>query len=158
MRSVLRAAARVLAVLGGIVLLLVVGVTLASVAGRAWSDRPVPGDVELVQFGTAAALALFLPLAQLHGSHLVVELFTARARPALVRALDRCAQVAAAVVLALLAWRAGAGVDDLRRVGETSMVLGFPLWIAYAALVPSLALAALIALVAPPEEGRSTPP
>jgi TRAP-type C4-dicarboxylate transport system permease small subunit len=50
-------------------------------------------------------------------------------------------------VLGLLAARAGAGVADLRAAGETSMVLGLPLWLAYAAMVPSLALAALIALL-----------
>jgi TRAP-type C4-dicarboxylate transport system permease small subunit len=36
---------------------------------------------------------------------------------------------------------------DLYRAGETSMVLGLPLWSAYVAMVPSLGLAALIALL-----------
>lgn len=159
MLRVLRGAARASALLGGAILLLVVAVTLVSVVGRAAFDRPLPGDVELVQFGIAAALALFLPVCQLQGSHLVVDIFTARAGVEAQRWLDRGAQVAAAVVLALLAWRAGAGVADLRRAGETTMVLGFPLWLAYAALVPALALAALLALLAPagPQEDGSTP-
>ena len=63
------------------------------------------------------------------------------------RRLDLAAHAIAAVVLALLALRAGAGIVDLCRAGETSMVLGLPLWIAYAAMVPSLGLAALIALL-----------
>jgi len=159
MRQVLRGAARASALLGGVILLLVVAVTLASVVGRAAADQPLPGDVELVQFGIAAALALFLPVCQLQGSHLVVDIFTARAGAAVHRWLDRSAHVAAAAVLLLLAWRAGVGVADLRRAGETSMVLGFPLWLAYAALVPALALAALIALIGPDgaQEDASTP-
>ena len=109
-------------------------------------STPVLGDVELVQLGTAAALALFLPYCQLHGSHLIVDIFTARTATSAQRRLDRMAQGLAAVVLGLLAARAGAGVIDLRAAGETSMVLGMPLWLAYAVMVPSLALASLIAL------------
>lgn len=142
-----RAAAAALALAGGSVLLLVVAVTVASVLGRWIQSAPVPGDIELVQLGTAAALALFLPWCQLHGSHLIVDIFTARTTTLAQRRLDRVAQLLAAGVLGLLAIRAAAGIADLRAAGETSMVLGLPLWLAYAAMVPSLALAALIALL-----------
>jgi len=142
----IRAAAIAFALIGGAVLLLVAAITLISVGGRWLLSAPVLGDVELVQLGTAAALALFLPYCQLHGSHLIVDIFTARTTTSAQRWLDRVAQGLAAVVLGLLAVRAGAGVLDLRAAGETSMVLGMPLWLAYAVMVPSLALAALIAL------------
>jgi TRAP-type C4-dicarboxylate transport system permease small subunit len=143
----LRAAAVAFAMAGGVVLLLVAIVTLVSVGGRWLLARPVAGDVELVQLGTATALALFLPYCQLHGSHLIVDIFTARTGSSVHRRLDLAAHAIAAIVLALLALRAGAGVMDLHRAGETSMVLGVPLWLAYAAMVPSLGLAALIALL-----------
>jgi TRAP-type C4-dicarboxylate transport system permease small subunit len=142
----IRAAAVAFALVGGAVLVLVAAVTVVSVGGRWLLSTPVLGDVELVQLGTAAALALFLPYCQLHGSHLIVDIFTARTTTSAQRRLDRMAQGFAAVVLGLLAARAGAGVLDLRAAGETSMVLGMPLWLAYAVMVPSLALAALIAL------------
>ena len=45
-------------------------------------------------------------------------------------------------MLGLLALRAAAGRVDLRSAGETSMVLGLPLWLAYGAMAPSLLLAA----------------
>ena len=149
MRRALSAASVALALLGAVVLIAVAVVTVVSVLGRWIADQPVAGDVELVQLGTAAALALFLPYCQLHGSHLVVDVFTARAGARFNRRLDRIAHIAAAIVLALLAWRAAAGVTDLARVHETSMVLGVPLWLAYAAMVPSLALAAAVALLGP---------
>ena len=142
-----RAAAAAFALIGGAVLLLVAALTVISVIGRWLHSTPVPGDIELVQLGTAAALALFLPYCQLHGSHLIVDIFTARTTTSAQRRLDRVAQLLATSVLGLLALRAGAGVADLRAAGETSMVLGLPLWLAYAAMVPSLALAALIALL-----------
>jgi TRAP-type C4-dicarboxylate transport system permease small subunit len=120
---------------------------VVSVVGRWAFATPVPGDVELVQLGTASALALFLPYCQLHGSHLIVDIFTVRSGAVLHRWLDAFAHVVAAAVLALLAARAAWGVESLRAAAETSMVLGVPLWLAYAPMVPSLALAALIALL-----------
>lgn len=149
MRRALSAASVALALLGAAVLVAIAVLTVASIVGRWLVDQPIAGDVELVQLGTAAAIALFLPYCQLHGSHLVVDLFTARAGAHVNRRLDRMAHVAAAIVLALLAARAAAGVADLLRARETSMVLGIPLWLPYAAMVPSLALAAAVALLGP---------
>jgi TRAP-type C4-dicarboxylate transport system permease small subunit len=147
MRRALRAAATAFALLGGFIVALVAGVTVISVVGRWAVAAPIPGDVELVQLGTASALALFLPYCQLHGSHLIVDIFTVRSGAALHRRLDGIAHVVAAAVLALLAVRAAWGVESLRAASETSMVLGVPLWLAYAPMVPSLALAAVIALL-----------
>jgi len=160
MRRALSAASVALALLGAVVLAAIAALTVASILGRWLADQPIAGDVELAQLGTAAALALFLPYCQLHGSHLVVDVFTARAGARFNRRLDRIAHVAAAVVLALLAWRAAAGVADLARVHETSMVLGIPLWLPYAAMVPSLALAAAVALLGPGARAAvgATPP
>lgn len=147
MRRALSAAATAFALLGGLIVALVAAGTVVSVAGRWAFDTPVPGDVELVQLGTASALALFLPYCQLHGSHLIVDIFTVRSGAVLHRWLDAFAHVVAAAVLALLAVRAAWGIESLRAASETSMVLGVPLWLAYAPMVPSLALAALIALL-----------
>jgi len=147
MRRALSAAATAFALLGGVIVALVAGVTVVSVIGRWAFANPVPGDVELVQLGTASALALFLPYCQLHGSHLIVDIFTVRSGAALHRQLDVMAHVVAAAVLALLAVRAAWGVESLRAASETSMVLGVPLWLAYAPMVPSLALAAVVALL-----------
>lgn len=147
MRRALSAAATAFALLGGVIVALVAGLTVVSVVGRWAFATPIPGDVELVQLGTASALALFLPYCQLHGSHLIVDIFTVRSGAVLHRWLDAFAHVVAAAVLALLAVRAAWGVESLRVAAETSMVLGVPLWLAYAPLVPSLALAAVIALL-----------
>jgi TRAP-type C4-dicarboxylate transport system permease small subunit len=147
MRRALGAAATAFALLGGLIVGLVAGVTVVSVVGRWAFATPIPGDVELVQLGTASALALFLPYCQLHGSDLIVDIFTVRSGSALHRWLDAFARVVAAAVLALLAVRAAWGVESLRAASETSMVLGVPLWLAYAPMVPSLALAAVVALL-----------
>jgi len=135
-----------LAIVGGCVLLAVAALTVVSVLGRWLLDRPVTGDVELVQLGIAVAIVLALPYCQWHGSHVLVDVFTAHAGGAVRGSLDRAARLAAALVFAVLAWRAGAGIADLAAAGETTMVLGLPLAFGYASMAPALALAALAAL------------
>jgi TRAP-type C4-dicarboxylate transport system permease small subunit len=144
----LRALATALALAGGALLVALAGLTVASISGRWLASRPITGDVELVQLGVAAAIALFLPYCQLHRSHLIVDFFTARSSGPMQRRLDAVGSAVAGTVFLLLAWRAGAAVLDMRAAGETTMVLGVPLWLPYAAMVPGLALAGVTGVLA----------
>jgi TRAP-type C4-dicarboxylate transport system permease small subunit len=144
----LRALATALALAGGALLVGLAGLTVASISGRWLASRPITGDVELVQLGVAAAIALFLPYCQLHRSHLIVDFFTARSSGPMQRRLDAIGSAVAGAVFLLLAWRAGAAVLDMRAAGETTMVLGVPLWLPYAAMVPGLALAGVMGVQA----------
>lgn len=137
----LRALAAGLALAGGALLAVLALLTVVSIAGRWLMSRPVTGDVELVQLGVAAAIALFLPYCQLHRGHLIVDFFTARSQGPIQRRLDAIGSAVAGTLFLLLAWRAGAAVLDMRSAGETTMVLGVPLWLPYASMVPGLALA-----------------
>jgi len=149
MRRLLDALAKALALLGGALLIAVSVATVVSVAGRWLAGRPITGDIELVQLAIAAAIALFLPYCQLHRSHLIVDFFTARSSGPVQRRLDAVGSVVAGVVFFALAWRAGVAVSDMRSASETTMVLGIPLWIPYAAMVPGLALAGLAGVLQP---------
>lgn len=144
----LRALATGLALAGGALLVGLAGLTVASISGRWLASRPITGDVELVQLGVAAAIALFLPYCQLHRSHLIVDFFTARSSGPMQRRLDAVGSAVAGAVFLLLAWRAAAAVLDMRAAGETTMVLGVPLWLPYAAMVPGLALAGVAGVLA----------
>ncbi len=147
MRRALDSVATLLALAGGALLAGLAALTTVSIVGRWLASQPVTGDVELVQLGVAAAIALFLPYCQLHGSHLIVDFFTARSSGTSQRLLDTIAARATGAVLLLLAWRATIGVIELRAAGETTMVLGVPLWMPYAVMIPGLALAGIAGLV-----------
>jgi TRAP-type C4-dicarboxylate transport system permease small subunit len=153
MRRLLDALATALALIGGALLLAVAIGTTVSIAGRWLAGQPITGDIELVQLGVAAAIALFLPLCQLRRGHLVVDFFTARSSGPVQRRLDAAGSVLAGALFLALAWRAGVAVSDMRAAGETTMVLGIPLWIPYAVMVPGLALAGLAGLLAPGASG-----
>jgi len=147
---------RALAVAGGALLAGLSLLVVASVAGRACCDAPVPGDYELAQIAVAVAISLCLPWCQWRRGHVAVDFFTANLAPRRQIRLDAGGALLLALVCALLAWRAAVGALDMRAVGETTMIVGFPVWIGYAATLPGLALAALAGLVVAVHDWRQS--
>jgi len=135
------------AVAGGGVACVVAVMTVASIAMRSLWASPIAGDVELTQLGIALAISLCLPWAQLHGANIIVDFFTQSLQERANRRLDAVGALLLAAMCALLSWRTSMGALAVRSAGETSMILGLPMWWAYASLAPGLALTALIALV-----------
>ena len=146
MPVLLRRIALWFAMAGGLFASVVALNTVVSVAGRATISRPIPGDVELTQFGIALAISLCLPWCQLHGSNIIVDFFTQKLRRG-AGALDAIGALLLAAMCALLAWRTAVGALAVHEADETSMILGLPMWWTYASLAPGLALTALVALV-----------
>lgn len=147
MPTSLRLLARYGALAGCLSACLTALLTVASIVGRSWLARPIQGDVELTQFGIALCISLCLPWCQLQRGNIIVDFFTQAAPRRVQGGLDRVGALLLAVMLGLLAWRAGAGALAVREAQETSMILGWPTWFNYAALAPGLGLSALIALV-----------
>ncbi len=143
----LRRLAALFAILGGLATCAVALLVVTSVSRRALLTEPIAGDVELTQFGVGLSIALFLPWAQLHGSNIIVDFFTQRARARTVRMLDALGALLLAFMGGVLAWRTAAGAASVREALETTMILGLPMWITYVVLAPGLALTAVIALV-----------
>lgn len=146
---------RAFALGGGAVLVALTGMSVASVTGRALLGTPVPGDFELVQVGCGAAIAAFLPYCQRQRGNIIVDFFTTRASPRTQGVLDAFGAVMVALVLAVLAWRTAVGMLTVKASHEVSMIVGFPVWIGYAAIVPSLVLATLVALATARESWKA---
>lgn len=146
MQRVLRATALGFAVCAGGVACAVALMTVASVTARALIDKPIPGDVELTQFGIALSISLCLPWCQLQRANIIVDFFTQRASARAQRGLDAAGALLLAAMCALLAWRTAVGAAGVREVQESSMILELPMWWTYAMLAPGLALAGLVAL------------
>jgi len=135
------------AVAGGLCGSLVAAMIVSSIIGRALFTRPIPGDVELTQFGIALCISLCLPWCQLHGANIMVDFFTQRMNARVVRQLDAVGALLMAVMAALLSWRTAVGALGVREAHEATMILDLPMWWVYASLAPGLALAALVAIV-----------
>ncbi len=103
--GVLTPAHRVLALVCGVLLLAMMGVTVVDVIGRYLFNSPLPGATELTGLILAAVIFLGLPAVCLDDEHVTVDLvvdhlpgWVQPARLVIVRALS-------AVVLAVIAWR-----------------------------------------------------
>jgi TRAP-type C4-dicarboxylate transport system permease small subunit len=138
--------ARMFALAGGLLILALVLMSLASIVGRALFSAPVPGDYELIQLGTAVAVASFLPLTQLRGGHVIVDFFTAGSRPAVREWLDAAGALLVGLAGALIAWRMAHGAISLLEANDQTTILGVPTGYAVALMVPSFALLALAGL------------
>lgn len=137
---------RILAAGGGLLLVAVTVMSVASILSRTLTGSALLGDFELVQLGSAVAVAAFLPWGQMRGTHVFVDFFTTRLGPRARELLDSAGALLLGACAALVAWRMVAGTIDLRASGETSMLLGVPTWYAYAAMSPSFVLLAATAL------------
>ena len=133
---------------GGLVLVVLVVMTCASIVGRALIDfglGPVTGDFELVEAGIAFAVFAFLPLCQLRAGHATVDVFTSALSDRFNRILLAIWEVVALIALALIAWRLLAGLTQKVDNGETTFLLQFPIWWAYAACSVPAVVAVIVA-------------
>ena len=147
MTGLLATLARAFAFVGGAVLVGVTGMSVVSIIGRTVRGTPVPGDFELVQVGAAVAIAAFLPYCQLRRGNIIVDFFTVRAPRRMQDLLDALGALLLTLVMGVLAWRTFEGLLTVKASREITMIVGFPVWIGYALIVPSLVLATLVGLL-----------
>lgn len=138
----LLAAAKQLAIAGGLVFVALVAMQIVSIVGRKLFAWPVPGDVELLQMCAAFASSAFFAWCHLANGDVKVDFFTQHLQPRVVAALDSAGSLLVGLFGALIAWRTAAGALAVHDVGETSAVLGVPAWIAQALMVPGFLLLA----------------
>jgi TRAP-type C4-dicarboxylate transport system permease small subunit len=142
MEKPVRLLARWSAAAGGAVLVVLVLMTCISIFGRALTFAglgPVKGDFELLEAGIAFCIFAFLPICQLNAAHATVDVFTSPLPAGFNRVLVAIWEVLFALVMALIAWRLYEGMLTKLQNGETTFLIQFPIWWAYAAsLAPAL--------------------
>ena len=167
MRNLATQAARLMAICGGLVLTLLIVLICISVVGRslngllhgwigsvmpglsAWAlglgVGPINGDFELVEAGVAFAIFAFLPLCQISAGHASVDIFTAKLPMRINRVLQLGIDVIFAIVLIAIAYQLYNGMLSKQSYGDTTFLLQFPIWWAYAASLSGAVLTAVIA-------------
>lgn len=140
---ILISTAKGFALIGGLVFTALVIMSIISIVGRKLANAAVPGDVELLQMLAAVASATFFAYCHLIHGDVKVDFFTTWLSRGKRGFLDAAGSLLVGLFGALLAWRTWAGAMSLREAGETSAILGWPVWIAQALMVPSFILLAL---------------
>jgi TRAP-type C4-dicarboxylate transport system permease small subunit len=143
--KVLEQAAKLCAVLAGVLLTVITLMTCISLLGRNTIGWSIVGAFELAGSAAGAAIALFMPWCQVQRGNIIVDFFTARATRGTQEALDRFGALLLGLAMGLMAWRTSIGGVNAWRSQAGSMIMGFPEWIVYVGMVPPLVLTALIA-------------
>lgn len=146
MMKILSLLANLCAILAGILMTAITLLTCVSLIGRNTTGWTIVGDFELTGVAAGAAIALFMPLCQLKRGHIIVDFFTAKASDNTNANLDRIGALTVSLTFALMAWRTVLGGLNAHASFSGTMMIGFPEWIVYAAMVPPFVLCSLIAL------------
>lgn len=144
---VLESLAKLCAILAGVLLTVITLMMCVSLIGRNTVGWTLVGDFELTGVAAGAAIAMFLPWCQVRRANIIVDFFTARASDRTNGMLDRVGALLLGAAMALLTWRSSLGGLNAWTNNSGTMMMGFPEWIVYAAMVPPLALTAVIGLV-----------
>ena len=144
---ILSALAHLCAILAGMLMTAITLLTCISLIGRNTTGWTIVGDFELTGVAAGAAIALFMPLCQVKRGHIIVDFFTAKASERTTARLDRLGAFSVSLVFALMAWRTVLGGLNAHANFSGTMMIGFPEWVVYAAMVPPFVLCSLIALV-----------
>ena len=168
MHNLATRAARFMAICGGLVLALLIVIICISVVGRslngllhgwigtvlpavsAWLLQvgvgPINGDFELVEAGVAFSIFAFLPLCQISGGHASVDIFTSKLPSGLNRGLQMMIDIVFAIALIVMAYQLYKGMLSKQSYGDTTFLLQFPIWWAYAASLVGAVMAAVISV------------
>ena len=175
MHTFIHRLSRIMALIGGGVLLLLVLLTCLSVIGRSINTighydfvqenlgflsailikfSPINGDYEIVEAGIAFAILAFFPWCMVNRGHATVDIFTAFLPVTGNRFLAFVWEVIFVVALVVISWRLYVGTTDKMRYGETTFLLETPVWWGYAACFAASLVAALVAVYSMYMRGR----
>ncbi len=139
-----------MALLGGMLLIGITGLTCISIIGRTLLPLdiglgPIQGIYDITEMGMAAAVFAFLPWCQLQRKHAAVDLFAPLYPAIMNRSINLLVDVAMCAVASVCAWRMTLGMLDKLRYNETTLILQAPVWLGYLAGVLGLSAFALVA-------------
>lgn len=118
---------RITAVLTGVLLLALTGVTLVDVLGRYFFSSPLPGASEMTELLVMAIVFAGLPAICLDDGHITVDLFTAQLEGRAAEIQTMAGRLVVALMLAIVSWQLWEHGTRLGSYGETTIYLRFPL-------------------------------
>ena len=142
--NILQTLAKLCAIVAGLLLTGITLMTCLSLIGRNTTGTTLVGDFELTGLAAGAAIALFMPWCQVKRGNIIVDFFTTRLGDETNNRLDRLGALLLALLFAVLAWRTTLGGLNSWSTNSETQILGFPEWMAYAAMVPPFVLTAVI--------------
>jgi TRAP-type C4-dicarboxylate transport system permease small subunit len=160
--------ARVTAIIGGLVLIVLVVLTTLSIIGRTLNKMmhsdlaetilgslalrvidlgvgEINGNYELLEAGVAFAIFSFFPICQLYNNHATVDVFTSALPPKALLVLRAFWEVVLSVTIIFITWRLYEGMQRYIGNGETTLFLQMPVWWSYTASFAAATVACIVA-------------
>jgi TRAP-type C4-dicarboxylate transport system permease small subunit len=143
-------------VAGLLVLLLsaMVALTFTDVVGRRLFNTPVFGANDITEHLMATLIFAGLPLLTARRGHLSIDLFDRWLLQPQWRPWHKLVDVLIAAVLGLIAWEYYLAIEEARTINEISPALSIPRAWMYTFIALTTALAAFLALLAPPPQAE----
>lgn len=149
--------ARIMALAGGTVLMVLVAITCASIAGRSLTFiglNQITGDFEMLEMGMAFAIFAFMPWCIYARGHARVDLLAGVFPGLMNRLIDFLSDLLFLLAAYVIAWRLWEGMSDKMRYAETTFILQVPIWWAYAAAMVGASCFVLVAAFCVLRSGR----
>ena len=115
-----------MAYIASIVLMLLMFITTADVAGRYFFNEPLTGVFDLTHFAVLILVFFGLAYCGIRGGHVVIELLYNRLNYAVAKVLDRIINLVGAGLFLLIAWRTVIQSFDVMEFKESSQLLLIP--------------------------------
>tara|TARA_B100000315_G_scaffold48000_1_gene42739 strand:+ start:114 stop:608 length:495 start_codon:yes stop_codon:yes gene_type:complete len=110
----------------GAVLLVLMVVTTADVAGRYFFNEPLTGVFDLTHFAVLIMVFLGLAYCGYKGGHVAIELLYDKLARPVAKVLDRLVNAVGAALFLTIAWRSIIQSIDVMEFGEASQLLLIP--------------------------------
>ena len=128
---------------GAAVLLVLMLLTTADVAGRYLFNAPITGVFEVTEFSMACLVFFSLAHTQSRKGHVAVDIFVSLLPPKGQRIIDIITKVLSFIVLLLITWQSIERGFELKEFKETSATLQIPVYpflflVAFGCLILSL--------------------
>jgi TRAP-type C4-dicarboxylate transport system permease small subunit len=127
-----------------------VALTFTDVVGRRLFNTPVFGANDITEHLMALIIFAGLPLLTARRGHLSIDLFDHWLLRPTWRAWHKAVDVLIAAVLGLIAWEYFLAIQEARDINEVSPALTIPRAWMYTYIATTTAVAAVLALFAPP--------
>lgn len=122
-----RGATTALALSGGLILMTLMGMTVADVIGRYLFNSPIKGAAELTELLLAAVVFMGLPAVAMTDAHVTVDLVTDK-MPAWIQPWRRVAVgLVSAGILVVVGWRIWVYADQIGSYGGSTSSLRLPI-------------------------------
>lgn len=124
-------ATTVAAYVAGVVLVALMLLTTADVAGRYFFNAPLNGVFDLTHFAVSIMTFLGLSYCGYQGGHVVIELLYEKLPFVARGVLNRVINLVGCVLFGVIAWRTAVQSIDVRDMGEASQLMEIPLFPLY---------------------------